>query len=134
MDFFKKGLSKMKGRMTAAELEKKINEATVNEMGLPSISLLNEISSRSDELEESKVISKYCIKILSLKPKMWKRIFRSLSVIEHVLKTGSQNFVEQIKEERDRIKDLFEFKYEEDDKDKGEPSKLIKFFYIYSLN
>jgi epsin len=134
MDFFKKGLSKMKGRMTAAELEKKINEATVNEMGLPSISLLNEISSRSDELEESKIISKYCIKILSLKPKMWKRIFRSLSVIEHVLKTGSQNFVEQIKEERDRIKDLFEFKYEEDDKDKGEPSKLIKFFYIYSLN
>lgn len=134
MDFFKKGLSKMKGRMTAAELEKKINEATVNEMGLPSISLLNEISSRSDELEESKVISKYCIKILSLKPKMWKRIFRSLSVIEHVLKTGSQNFVEQIKEERDRIKDLFEFKYEEDDKDKGEPSKLIKFFYICSLN
>ena len=124
----------MKGRMTAAELEKKINEATVNEMGLPSISLLNEISSRSDELEESKVISKYCIKILSLKPKMWKRIIRSLSVIEHVLKTGSQNFVEQIKEERDRIKDLFEFKYEEDDKDKGEPSKLIKFFYIYSLN
>ena len=124
----------MKGRMTAAELEKKINEATVNEMGLPSISLLNEISSRSDELEESKVISKYCIKILSLKPKMWKRIFRSLSVIEHVLKTGSQNFVEQIKEERDRIKDLFEFKYEEDDKDKGEPSKLIKFFYIYTLN
>ena len=124
----------MKGRMTAAELEKKINEATVNEMGLPSISLLNEISSRSDELEESKVISKYCIKILSLKPKMWKRIFRSLSVIEHVLKTGSQNFVEQIKEERDRIKDLFEFKYEEDDKDKGEPSKLIKVFYIYSLN
>ena len=124
----------MKGRMTAAELEKKINEATVNEMGLPSISLLNEISSRSDELEESKVISKYCIKILSLKPKMWKRIFRSLSVIEHVLKTGSQNFVEQIKEERDRIKDLFEFKYEEDDKDKGEPGKLIKFFYIYSLN
>ena len=124
----------MKGRMTAAELEKKINEATVNEMGLPSISLLNEISSRSDELEESKVISKYCIKILSLKPKMWKRIFRSLSVIEHVLKTGSQNFVELIKEERDRIKDLFEFKYEEDDKDKGEPSKLIKFFYIYSLN
>ena len=124
----------MKGRMTAAELEKKINEATVNEMGLPSISLLNEISSRSDELEESKVMSKCCIKILSLKPKMWKRIFRSLSVIEHVLKTGSQNFVEQIKEERDRIKDLFEFKYEEDDKDKGEPSKLIKFFYIYSLN
>ena len=30
-----------------------------------------------------------------------------------------------IKEERDRIKDLFEFKYEEDDKDRGEPSKFL---------
>ena len=124
----------MKGRMTAAELEKKINEATANEAGFPSISLQNEISLRTDDTEECKIISKNCIRILGLKPKMWKRIFRSLSVIEHVLKTGSQNFVEQIKEERDRIKDLFEFKYEEDDKDKGEPSKLIKFFYIYSLN
>ena len=51
-------------------------------------------------------------------------------MIEHILKTGSQNFVDQIKDERDRIKDLFEFKYEEDEKDRGEPSKLL-FILIY---
>lgn len=130
MDFLKKGLNKVKGKMTQAELEKKLNEATVNETGLASISLLNEISSRSDEVEECKIISKYCIKILGLKPKMWKRILRSLALIEHVLKTGSQNFVDQIKDERDKLKDLFEFKYEEEDKDRGEPSKLI-YFIIY---
>lgn len=125
MDFLKKGLSKVKGKMTQAELEKKINEATVNETGLPSISLMNEISTRSDDSEECKIISKFCIKILGLKPKFWKRILRSLALIEHILKTGSQNFVDQIKEERDRLKDLFEFKYEEEDKDRGEPSKSI---------
>ena len=131
IDFcIKKGLNKVKGKMTQAELEKKLNEATVNETGLASISLLNEISSRSDEVEECKIISKYCIKILGLKPKMWKRILRSLALIEHVLKTGSQNFVDQIKDERDKLKDLFEFKYEEEDKDRGEPSKLI-YFIIY---
>ena len=127
MDFLKKSLNKVKGRMTQVELEKKIGEATVNETGLPSISLLNEIASRTDDLEECKIISKTCIKILGVKPKFWKRILRALAVIEHVLKTGSQNFVDQIKDERDRIKDLFEFKYEEESKDRGEPSKLIIF-------
>ena len=130
MDFFKKGLNKVKGKMTQAELEKKINEATINETGFPSISLLNEISLRTDDTEECKIISKNCIRILGLKPKMWKRILRSLALIEHILKTGNQNFVEQIKDERDRIKDLFEFKYEEEDKDRGEPSKSIYFIFI----
>ena len=127
MDFLKKSLNKVKGRMTQVELEKKIGEATVNETGLPSISLLNEIASRTDDIEECKIISKACIKLLGVKSKFWKRILRSLAVIEHVLKTGSQNFVDQIKDERDKIKDLFEFKYEEESKDRGEPSKFIIF-------
>ena len=132
MDFFKKGLNKVKGKMTQAELEKKINEATANEAGFPSISLQNEISLRTDDTEECKIISKNCIKLLTIKSKFWKRILRSLALIEHILKTGNQNFVDQIKDERDRIKDLFEFKYEEEDKDRGEPSKSI-YFIAYSL-
>lgn len=130
MDFLKKGLNKVKGKMTEAEIEKKINEATVNQTGYASISLLNEISLRTQDSGECKVISKYCIKLLTLKPKMWKRILRTLALIEHVLKTGSQDYVDQIKDERDKIKNLFEFKYEEDDKDKGESSKLF-FIFIY---
>ena len=131
MDFLKKGLKKVKGRMTQAELEKKIGEATVNETGLPSISLLNEIASRTDDTEECKIISKNCIKLLTIKPKFWKRILRALALIEHILKTGSPNFVDQIKDERDRIKDLFEFKYKEEGKDRGEPSKFILIIIFY---
>ena len=118
--------------MTQAELEKKIGEATINETGLPSISLLNEIASRTDDTEECKIISKNCIKLLTIKSKFWKRILRSLALIEHILKTGSPNFVDQIKDERDKIKELFEFKYKEEDKDRGEPSKIIlKIIIIY---
>jgi epsin len=123
MDFLKKGLSKVKDKVSQAELEKKLAEATTNEMGFASISLLNEISSRSDESEDCKIIVKYCIKLLGLKPKFWKRILKSLNLIEHVIKTGSQNFVDQIKDERDRLRDLYNFSYEEDDKDKGDKSK-----------
>ena len=38
---------------------------------------------------------------------MWKRIHRDLALIEHIIKTGSQNFIEQIKDERDKLKDLY---------------------------
>jgi hypothetical protein len=64
------------------------------------------------------------MKLLTLKPKMWKRILKSLALIEHILKTGSQNFVYGVKDERDQIKELFNFTYEEDDKERGEASKI----------
>jgi len=116
-------IKKVKGRVSKADLEKKLAEATSNETGLASISLLNELSSRTDDSENCKIIVKYCIKILTLKPKFWKRILRSLSLIEHILKTGSQDFVDQIKDERDNLSNLYEFSYEEDGKERGEQSK-----------
>jgi len=128
MDFLKKGLSKVKDKVSQADLEKKLVEATPNETGMSNISLLNEISSRTDDSEECKIVVKYCVKLLTLKPKFWKKILRDLNLIEHVIKTGSQNFVEQIKEERDKLRDLNNFTYEEDDKDRGEQSKYNYIF------
>ena len=138
MDFLKKGISKMKDKVSQVELEKKLAEATTNDTTYASISLLNEISSRSDDSDNCKVITKYCLKLLSLKPKFWKRILKDLNLIEHIVKTGSQNFVEIIKDERDKLKELYNFSYEEDDKEKGEKSKYIfikynNFNYIYNL-
>ena len=123
MEYLRKGISKVKDTMTQVDLVTKITEATANETGLASISLLNELSSRTNNSEECKIISKHCAKVLTLKPKMWKRIHRDLALIEHIIKTGSQNFIEQIKDERDKLKDLYEFTYEEDGKDRGETSK-----------
>ena len=127
MDYLRKGISmgltKVKDTMTQVDLLTKLNEATANSTGLASISLLNEISSRTDNYEECSQISKHCLKVLTLKPKMWKRILRSLALIDHIIKTGSQNFIDQIKDERDKLRDLYEFTYEEDDKDRGEASK-----------
>ena len=125
MDFLKKGISKMKDKVSQVELEKKLAEATTNDTTYASISLLNEISSRSDDSDNCKVITKYCLKLLSLKPKFWKRILKDLNLIEHIVKTGSQNFVEIIKDERDKLKELYNFSYEEDDKEKGEKSIFL---------
>ena len=133
MDFLKKGLSKVKDKVSQVELEKKLAEATTNETGFANISLLNELSSRSDDSEDCKIMVKYSIKILGLKPKFWKRILKALNLIEHVIKTGSQNFVDQIKDERDRLRELYNFSYEDEDKDRGEQSKSIHFKRLYII-
>jgi epsin len=123
--------------MTQVDLVAKLVEATSNETGLASISLLNELSSRTDNSEECKIIVKHCAKVLTLKPKLWKRIQRDLVLIDHIIKTGSQNFLDQMKDERDKLKDLYEFTYEEDGKDRGETSKnknyIIIIFFIFYL-
>ena len=130
MEFLKKGLSKVKDKVSQVELEKKLAEATTNETGFANISLLNEIAARSEDSEDCKIIVKYCLKVLNLKPKFWRRILKSLNLIEHVIKTGSQNFVDQIKDERDSLREMYNFTYEDDDKDRGEQSKYIYFLKL----
>ena len=125
MDFLKKGINKVKDKVSKADLEKKLAEATTNETGFANISLLNEIASRTDDSECNKIIVNYCMKVLNLKPKFWKRILKCLNLIEHVIKTGSQNYVDEIKDRRDTLRELTNFSYEENEKERGEPSKYI---------
>lgn len=130
MNILQKGISNVKGRMEKADIQRKLNEATSNENCFANISLMNEIADRTDSSEECKIILKHCLKMLTLKPKFWRRIQKSLALIEHIVKTGSSNFLDGIKEERDKLKDLYDFSYEEDGKDKGDISKFIIIFII----
>ena len=124
MDFLRKGLSKVKETMGQVELLAKLTESTTNDSSFASISLLNEISSRTDNREDCDLIVRHCAKILTLKPKLWKKIQKGLALIEHIIKTGSQNFIDKMKDERDKIKNLEDFSYEEDGIDRGSTSKF----------
>ena len=124
MDFLRKGLSKVKETMGQVELIAKLTEATTNDSSFASISLLNEISSRTDNREDCDLIVRHCAKILTLKPKLWKKIQKGLALIEHIIKTGSQNFIDKMKDERDKIKNLEDFTYDEDGIDRGSTSKF----------
>ena len=124
MDFLRKGLSKVKETMGQVELITKLTEATTNDSSFASISLLNEISSRTDNREDCDLIVRHCAKILTLKPKLWKKIQKGLALIEHIVKTGSQNFIDKMKDERDKIKNLEDFTYDEDGIDRGSTSKF----------
>jgi epsin len=105
--------------MGQVELLAKLTEATTNDSSFASISLLNEISSRTDNREDCDLIVRHCAKLLTLKPKFWKKIQKGLALIEHIVKTGSQNFIDKMKDERDKIKNLEDFTYDEDGIDRG---------------
>ena len=124
MDFLRKGLSKVKETMGQVELLAKLTEATTNDSSFASISLLNEISSRTDNREDCDLIVRHCAKLLTLKPKFWKKIQKGLALIEHIVKTGSQNFIDKMKDERDKIKNLEDFTYDEDGIDRCSTSKF----------
>ena len=123
MDFLKKGLSKVKETMGQVDLLAKLAEATTNDSSFASISLLNEISSRTDNREDCDLVLRHCAKILTLKPKLWKKIQKGLSLREHIIKTGSQDFIDKMKDEREKLKNLEDFSYEEDGIDRGNTSK-----------
>ena len=56
MEYLWKGISKVKDTVSQVDLIAKLKEATSNENGLASISLLNELSSRTDNPESGIVI------------------------------------------------------------------------------
>ncbi len=130
-DEFKKGINIVKDNIMMNDLEKKLKEATSNEHCHANVSLLNEISQKTQNFEDFRVIYDYCMKTLTSNSDQWRRILKTLFLIEHILRTGNLRFAEELKDESYRIKNLTGFSYYDGGADKGETSKFI--FYLYNL-
>lgn len=124
----KKGISIVKDNIMKTELERKLKKATLNEHCHANLSLLNDISRRTNYREDYYVIYNHCMKKLSCSPEKWLKILKSLLLIEHILRTGNLKFAEHLKEDEYKLKSLYNFSYNEGKVDKGETSKLI--YYI----
>ena len=121
-DEIKKGISVVKDNIMLTELERKLKKATANEHCHANVSLLNEISQRTGIREDYYIIYNHCMKKLSCRPEKWLKIFKSLLLIEHILRTGNLKFAEHLKEDEYKLKRLFDFSYYEGKADKGETS------------
>ena len=120
----KKGISMVKDNLTKTDLEKKLKEATSNEHCHANISLLNDISSKTQYREDYNIIFAHCIKQLSCSSENWRKILKDLFLIEHILRTGNLRFADDLKNEDYKIKNLTNFSYyDESNSDKGETSK-----------
>ena len=115
----------VKDNLTKTDLEKKLKEATSNEHCHANMSLLNEISMRTQYRADYNTILFHCVKKLGCRPEKWRKILKDLFLIEHILRTGNPRFADDMKDEIYKLKNLFNFSYYDESKtDKGETSKL----------
>lgn len=67
----------------------------------------------------------HVLKRLECKKEKWRKILKTLFLIEHILKTGSPNFVDSMKSDMYKLKNLSSFSFIDSNRsDKGETSNF----------
>lgn len=72
---------------------------------------IDELIKKSDNDDDIEVIMTYMIKKLNLKFEKWKKIYKTLKLLENLLKGGNMKIVYKMKYYKELIDNLSEFKY-----------------------
>ncbi|CBZ54715.1 KLLA0B04587p, related [Neospora caninum Liverpool] len=110
-------------------LEKNLKEATSDKnWGCPT-SVLSEIARCSFNCTDYMQIMKFLWTALAEPPKKWRRIYKTLTLLEYLLKNGSERVVEETRENQFALRVLQQFSFTEEGRDKGagirEKAKLV---------
>lgn len=116
---FKRAAISFRDRITKTPLERSVAEACNNENYSAPVTLLQEISEKSFHPRERKSIMNLVWRYLDSSKRKWRRIYKTLTLIEYLLKFGSNSCISEIKEEEYRIRILQDFTYREDKIERG---------------
>ncbi|TRM66582.1 hypothetical protein BD626DRAFT_425996 [Schizophyllum amplum] len=103
-----------------SDTQTKVRDATSNDAWGPSGMQMNEIAQLSYNQGDFLDIVEILYKRLNDKGKNWRHVFKSLTVLDYLLRQGSQNVVMYFRDNMYIIKTLREFQYvDEEGKDQG---------------
>jgi len=116
--------------MQVSETEKKVKEATSNDKWGPSSTQMRDISQMTHSYSELPIIMGTIWRRLNDHGKYWRHVYKSLLLIDYLLRNGSEQVVREARSNVIQIQTLTEFQYvDETDKDVGlsvrERAKLI---------
>lgn len=98
----------------------KVRQATSNDAWGPSGQLMNEISQLSHNQNDFIEIMEILDKRLNDKGRNWRHVFKSLTLIDYLLHSGSENCILYFRDNMYVVKTLREFQHiDEDGKDQG---------------
>ncbi|XP_013408495.1 epsin-2 isoform X2 [Lingula anatina] len=97
----------------------KVREATSNDPWGPSSTLMGEIADLTYNVVAFTEIMQMVWKRLNDHGKNWRHVYKSLVLLEYIIKTGSEKVAQQCKENIFAIQTLKDFQYVEDNKDQG---------------
>ncbi len=112
------------------DVEVKVREATSNDPWGPSSSLMGEIADATYNVTAFSSIMSMLWKRLNDHGKNWRHVYKSLTVLDYIIKTGSERVAQQCRENLFAIQTLKDFQFiDKDGKDQGinvrEKSKQI---------
>ncbi|KAK1805166.1 hypothetical protein P4O66_019525 [Electrophorus voltai] len=103
-----------------SEAEKKVREATSNDPWGPSSSLMSEISDLTYNVVAFSEIMSMIWKRLNDHGKNWRHVYKALTLLDYLIKTGSERVALQCRENIFAIQTLKDFQYiDRDGKDQG---------------
>ena len=113
-----------------SDIEVKVREATSNDPWGPSSSLMGEIADATYNVTAFSSIMSMLWKRLNDHGKNWRHVYKSLTVLDYIIKTGSDRVAQQCRENLFAIQTLKDFQFiDKDGKDQGinvrEKSKQI---------
>lgn len=97
----------------------KVREATSNDPWGPSSTLMSEIADLTYNVVAFTEIMQMIWKRLNDHGKNWRHVYKSLVLLDYIIKTGSEKVAQQCKENIYAIQTLKDFQYTEDNKDQG---------------
>jgi len=112
------------------EIEKKVKEATSNENWGPSSTLMREIARATYNSQDFPLIMAVIFKRLNDHGKYWRHVYKSLLLIDYLLRHGSERMIQECRNRIYEVNTLQEFQFiDENDKDHGlsvrERAKLV---------
>jgi hypothetical protein len=100
-------------------LEKKVSEATSNENWGVANSVLIELARMTSDYNNYATIMKEIWEGITDKKERWRRIFKSLVLLEYCVKYGSDRCGEETRSELFKVRPLLEFKFMEEGRERG---------------
>nr|SZF06469.1 epsin-1 isoform X1 [Psoroptes ovis] len=112
-----------------SDAQVKVRNATSNEPWGPSATLMADIADLTYNVVAFSEIMQIIWKRLNDHGKNWRHVYKSLLLLEYLIKTGSEKVAQQCRDNLFAIQTLKDFQYIEDNKDQGmsirEKSKLL---------
>mmetsp|Transcript_6575 Transcript_6575/g.15092 ORF Transcript_6575/g.15092 Transcript_6575/m.15092 type:complete len:137 (+) Transcript_6575:279-689(+) len=101
------------------EIERRLLEALSGENWGASSSLLNQIAQDTYDFEKYPVIMKTIWATMEGSGASWRKVFKALTLVEHLVKNGNERVVEETRDHMRRVRMLTDFNFFEGSIDRG---------------
>mmetsp|Transcript_15588 Transcript_15588/g.25415 ORF Transcript_15588/g.25415 Transcript_15588/m.25415 type:complete len:193 (-) Transcript_15588:635-1213(-) len=121
MDGFIASVSTMVDKVRGTPLERKVKEATSNEAWGCTGEVKDDIARATFNYQQYKEVMGCLWTRMEMPSKNWRGVYKTLTLLEYLLKAGSQRVIEEAREKMHRLRSLEHFTYDDpnDGSDKG---------------